>query len=80
MPSQEVARTLADGKTYKVAALRAIASQLGLRIPSKATRLSIAEKITKALANRWGYEYLRGGNSCYIPSPLVVSSGIAYGV
>ena len=60
-PSQEVARTLADRKAYNVAALRAIAAQLGLRVPSKATRLSIAEKITKALANRWGYQYLREG-------------------
>ena len=40
--------------------MRAIAAELGLRIPSKATRLSIVEKIAKTLANRRGYEYLRG--------------------
>ena len=63
MPSQDVERTLTDRKTYTVAALRAIASQLGLRIPSKATRLAVAERITKALSNRRGYQYLReGGN------------------
>lgn len=62
MPSQEVAETLADRKTYNVATLRAIASQMGLRIPTKTTRLSIAEKITKSLANRRGYEYLREGS------------------
>ena len=62
MPSQEVAEALADRKTYNVAALRAIASQIGLRIPAKTTRLSIAEKITKSLANRRGYEYLREGS------------------
>lgn len=61
MPSQEVERILADRKKYAVGALRAIATQLGLRIPSRATRLSIAEKITKALANRRGYQYLREG-------------------
>ena len=61
MPSQDVAQELADRKTYTVAALRAIAAQLGLRIPSKATRLSIVDRITKALANRWGYRYLREG-------------------
>lgn len=61
MPSQEIERTLTDRKTYTVAALRAIASQLGLRIPSRATRLSVAEKISKALSNRRGYQYLREG-------------------
>lgn len=69
MPSQEIERTLTDRKTYTVAALRAIASQLGLRIPSKATRLSVAERITKAVSNRRGYQYLREGG----PLPLVDS-------
>lgn len=61
MPSQEVANTLADRKMYKVDALKAIAAQLGLRTTSKATRLSIAEKVTKALANQRGYQLLREG-------------------
>ena len=60
LPSHDVERTLADRTTYKVPTLRAIAAELGLRIPSKATRLSIVEKIAKVLANRRGYEYLRG--------------------
>lgn len=61
LPSQELAYALTDRKTYKVATLRAIASQLGLRIPSKATRLSVAERITKALSNKRGYQHLREG-------------------
>ena len=60
-PSQEIERTLTDRKTYNVAALKAIASQLGLRIPPKATRLSVAERIIKALSNRRGYQDLREG-------------------
>ena len=67
MPSQEIERTLTDRKTYTVAALKAIASQLGLRIPSKATRLSVAERITKALSNRRGYQYLREGGPLPLP-------------
>lgn len=61
MSSQEVERILADRRKYNVEALRAIGAQLGLRIPSRASRLSIAEKITKALANQRGYQYLREG-------------------
>ncbi len=60
LPSHDVEHTLANRTAYNVAALRAIATELGLRIPSKATRLSIVEKISKTLANRWGYDYLRG--------------------
>lgn len=60
LASHDVERALADRTTYKAPALRAIAAELGLRIPSKATRLSIVEKITRSLANRRGYEYLRG--------------------
>lgn len=60
LPPHDVEHALADRATYNVPALRAIAAELGLRIPSKATRLSIVEKIAKALVNHWGYEYLRG--------------------
>ena len=67
MPSQEIERTLTDRKTYTVAALKAIGSQLGLRIPSKATRLSVAERIIKALSNRRGYQYLREGGPLPLP-------------
>ena len=59
LSSDELEQTLSDRTTYNVQTLRAIATQLGLRIPSKMTRLSIVEKITKTLANRWGYQYLR---------------------
>ena len=61
LSSAEVERTLSDRASYNVQALRALAAQLGLRIPSKTTRLSIVERITKTLANRWGYQYLREG-------------------
>lgn len=61
LSSDEVERTLSDRASYNVQTLRAIAAQLGLRTQSKATRLSIVEKITKTLANRRGYQYLREG-------------------
>ncbi len=68
LPSHDVERALADRTTYKAQSLRAIAAELGLRIPSKATRLSIVEKITKSLANRRGYEYLRGPETIGSPT------------
>ena len=61
LSSDELEHTLSDRAAYNVQTLRAIATQLGLRIPSKTTRLSIVEKITKTLANRRGYQYLREG-------------------
>ena len=61
MPLHDVEQVLTDRATYNVQALKAVAEELGLRTPSKATRLSIIEKITKTLANRQGYEYLRSG-------------------
>ena len=61
LSSDEVEQALSNRASYNVQTLRAIATQLGLRIPSKATRLSIVEKIAKTLANRWGYQYLREG-------------------
>ena len=61
LSSEEIEKALSDRASYNVQALRALATQLGLRIPSKATRLSIAERITKTLASRWGYQYLREG-------------------
>ena len=61
LSSDEVEQALSDRASYNVQTLRAIATQLGLKIPSKATRLSIVEKITKVLANRRGYQYLREG-------------------
>lgn len=60
LPSHDVERTLSDRAAYSAQALRAIAAELGLRIPSKTTRLSLVEKIAKTLGNRWGYQYLRG--------------------
>lgn len=61
LSSDELDRTLSNRARYNVQTLRAIAAQLGLRIPSRTTRLSIVEKITKTLANRRGYQYLREG-------------------
>ena len=60
LPSHDVEQTLSDRATYSAQALRSIAAELGLRIPSKTTRLSLVEKITKSLGNRRGYQYLRG--------------------
>ena len=62
LSSEEAEKALSDRASYNVQALRALAKQLGLRIPSKATRLSIVERITKTLASRWGYQYLREGS------------------
>lgn len=76
MPSQEVERILADRRKYNVAALRAIGAQLGLRIPSRASRLSIAEKVTKALANRRGYQYLREGADQMLASARRVDGNV----
>ena len=61
LSSDELDRALSNRARYSVQTLRAIAAQLGLRIPSRTTRLSIVEKITKTLANRRGYQYLREG-------------------
>lgn len=50
-------------KSYSVALLRQIGSELGIRIPSRASRSSIVDTIAGKLANRRGYEILRhGGN------------------
>ena len=61
MPPLDVERLLAKRGKYNVPALRQIGAELGLRIPSKATRMSIVDKITKSIANGQGYEYLSRG-------------------
>ena len=61
MSSDEVERALSDRASYSIPTLKAIAMELGLRIPSRRTRLSIVERITKTLANSRGYQYLREG-------------------
>lgn len=63
LPSHDVEQALSNRATYNVQALKTIAAELGLRIPSKTTRLSIVEKVTKTLSNRRGYQYLRDGAS-----------------
>ena len=60
LPYEETERKLADRK-YTVAMLRQIGEELGLKLPSKSTRLSIVEKITKQMDNLRGYDYLRRG-------------------
>ena len=57
----DVERKLTD-KQYNVSILKEIGRELGLNLPSRATRLSIIEKITKKTANLRGYSYLRHGN------------------
>ena len=58
----DVERKLADKQKYNVPILKQIGRELGLNLPSRATRLSIIEKITKKTANLRGYSYLRHGN------------------
>lgn len=62
LSSEDVERKLAD-KKYNIPMLRQIGGELGLNIPSKSTRLSIIEKITKKTANLRGYNYLRHGHN-----------------
>ena len=57
----DVERRLADKRKYNIPMLKQIGGELGLSIPSKSTRLSIIEKITKKTANLRGYNYLRNG-------------------
>ena len=59
--SGDVERRLADKRKYNIPMLKQIGGELGLSIPSKSTRLSIIEKITKKTANLRGYNYLRNG-------------------
>ena len=58
---EEVERKLANGKKYRITMLRHIGEELGLILPSKSTRASIVEKITKKVDNLRGYDYLRRG-------------------
>lgn len=58
----DVERKLADKQKYNVPMLKQIGRELGLNLPSRATRLSIIEKIAKKTANLRGYSYLRHGN------------------
>lgn len=50
--------------SYSVALLRQIGGELGIRIPSKASRSSVIDTIAGKLSNRRGYDILRhGGNA-----------------
>ena len=60
---EDVERRLADKKKYNVLMLRQIGKELGLKIPSRSTRLSIVEKIVTKTANTRGYRYLRHEHS-----------------
>ena len=61
MPPGEVEQALADKGKYNVSMLRQVGGELGIRLPSKSTRLAMIDRISKALANRWGYDYLSHG-------------------
>ncbi len=51
-------------ESYSVALLRQIGGELGIRIPSRASRSSVIDTIAGRLANRRGYDILRhGGNA-----------------
>ena len=60
MSGDEVQDRLLD-KTYSVALLRQIGGELGIRIPSRASRSSVIDTIAGKLANRRGYNILRHG-------------------
>ncbi len=59
---EEVERKLTEGKKYKIAMLRQIGGELGLKFPSKSTRPSMVEKIAKKIDNLRGYDSLRHGH------------------
>jgi hypothetical protein len=63
LSGDQVQHRLLD-KSYSVALLRQIGGELGIRIPSKASRSSVIDTIAGKLSNRRGYEILRhGGNA-----------------
>ena len=61
LSAQDVERKLTDRGKFPVPMLRRIGGELGLNFPSKATRLSIIDKITRKTVNLRGYDYLRHG-------------------
>jgi hypothetical protein len=63
LPGDQVQYRLLD-ESYSVALLRQIGGELGIRIPSRASRSSVIDTISGKLANRRGYDILRhGGNA-----------------
>ena len=60
LSGDQVQHRLLD-KSYSVALLRQIGGELGIRIPSKASRSSVIDTIAGKLSNRRGYEILRHG-------------------
>ena len=72
---RDIERKLADKGKYGVPALRKIGGELGLNIPSKATRLSIIDKITRKTANLRGYDYLRHGYNTSISEVVSEAKG-----
>ena len=71
MPPGDVGQVLADKRKYNVSILRQIGNELGISLTSKSTRLAMIEKISKTLANRWGYDYLSNGGVTRVASPEV---------
>lgn len=71
MPPEEAEQALTDKGKYNVSMLRQVGGELGLRLPSKSTRLAMIDKISKALANRWGYDYLSHGDAKHAAPPEV---------
>ena len=69
MPPAEVEQALTDKGKYNVSMLRQVGGELGLRFPSKSTRLAMIDKISKSLANRWGYDYLSHGGTKHVVPP-----------
>jgi ribosomal protein L17 len=59
LSSEEVRNKLGGKSGYKVAFLRQVAQELGIKVNSKTTKMAIIEKISKKISNIQGYDYLR---------------------
>ena len=59
MTPEEMRRTLDNRHEYTVSVLRHIGAEVGVRLPSSATRATIVEQIVKRVGNLAGYDYLR---------------------
>ncbi len=60
---QELDKKFSDKSIYKIIFLKQIASEMGIRVDSRATRASIIRMMSKKLSNIQGYEYLRSGKT-----------------
>ena len=74
MPPGDIEQVLADKRKYSAAILRQIGDELDISLSSRSTRPVMIEKISKTLANRWGYDYLSNGGVTHV-TPLEMHDG-----